>query len=222
VGLLTGFAGVGGGFALVPALGACWPFADAAGQWPKPAADNHQQPGGPSSPGPLAAASLPLGAALLAGGAIAPGWAMAGPRSNDRKLRRRVSRALLIGSALLSGMRLFAARPQRPTCRADRSRRSPTLEVHAMSTRTLSFGLWQHATVLPTLPSDELLVEIPTLTPGDWQPQHPSSAHPGVPAATCSLLLLPALLSGGQMPGRAFLPTGGGDVQVITSSDWIL
>ena len=103
VGLLTGIAGVGGGFAIVPALvllaglpmqlagctsllliavNACVAFA-ALGHWP--------------------ASKLPLMLPLLLGGALGAvvGQKLA-PRLSDRRLRQGFA-ALLIGSALLSG-----------------------------------------------------------------------------------------------------------------------
>jgi len=103
VGLLTGIAGVGGGFAIVPALvllaGLPMPLASgtsllliavnalvafvALGHWP--------------------AASLPLMLPLLLGGAVGAvvGQKLA-PYLSDRRLRQGFA-ALLVGSALLSG-----------------------------------------------------------------------------------------------------------------------
>lgn len=103
VGLLTGIAGVGGGFAIVPALvllaGLPMPLASgtslvliatnslvalgALGHWP--------------------AASLPLLVPLVAGGLVGAiaGQALA-PRLSDQRLRRGFA-ALLVGSALLTG-----------------------------------------------------------------------------------------------------------------------
>ena len=113
VGLLTGIAGVGGGFAIVPALvllaGLPMPLASgtsllliainslvamaALGHWP--------------------AASLPLMLPLVGGGF---GGALVGqrlaPHLSDHLLRRGFS-ALLVGSALLSGMEAW--RRQEPT-----------------------------------------------------------------------------------------------------------
>jgi len=78
VGLLTGIAGVGGGFAIVPAL----VLLAALGHWP--------------------GASLPLMLPLLVGGAAGAviGQRLA-PHLSDRRLRQGFA-ALLIGSALLS------------------------------------------------------------------------------------------------------------------------
>ncbi len=107
VGLLTGIAGVGGGFAIVPALvllaGLSMPIASgtsllliatnsmvalaALGQWP--------------------AAQLPLLLPLLAGGALGAivGQRLA-PHLPELRLRQGFS-ALLIGSALLTGIEAF-------------------------------------------------------------------------------------------------------------------
>jgi uncharacterized membrane protein YfcA len=103
VGLLTGIAGVGGGFAIVPALvllaGLPMPLASgtslvliatnslvalgALGHWP--------------------AASLPLLLPLIAGGLVgAIGGQALAPRLSDQLLRRGFA-ALLVGSALLTG-----------------------------------------------------------------------------------------------------------------------
>jgi uncharacterized membrane protein YfcA len=103
VGLLTGVAGVGGGFAIVPALvllaGLPMPLASgtslvliavnalvafaALGHWP--------------------GAGLPLLAPLLLGGALGAVLGQRlGPRLKERRLRQAFA-ALLLGSALLSG-----------------------------------------------------------------------------------------------------------------------
>ncbi len=103
VGLLTGIAGVGGGFAIVPALvllaGLPMPLASgtslvliatnslvalgALGHWP--------------------AAALPLLAPLIGGGLVgAIGGQALAPRLSDRHLRQGFA-ALLVGSALLTG-----------------------------------------------------------------------------------------------------------------------
>jgi uncharacterized membrane protein YfcA len=111
VGLLTGIAGVGGGFAIVPALvllaGLPMPLASgtsllliavnalvalgALGHWPSQ--------------------SLPLILPLLAGGAIG---AMAGqrlaPHLSDRRLRQGFS-ILLISSAVMSGLEAWKRQP---------------------------------------------------------------------------------------------------------------
>ena len=103
VGLLTGIAGVGGGFAIVPALVllAGLPMAIASGTSLLLIAVNALVALGALGHWP--AASLPLLLPLLIGGAIG---AVAGqrlaPHLNDRRLRQGFS-LLLIGSALLSG-----------------------------------------------------------------------------------------------------------------------
>jgi uncharacterized membrane protein YfcA len=103
VGLLTGIAGVGGGFAIVPALVllAGLPMAIASGTSLLLIAVNALVALGALGHWP--AASLPLMLPLLIGGAVG---AVAGqrlaPHLNDRRLRQGFS-LLLIGSALLSG-----------------------------------------------------------------------------------------------------------------------
>ncbi len=122
VGLLTGIAGVGGGFAIVPALvllaGLPMPLASgtslvliatnslvalgALGHWP--------------------AAALPLLAPLIGGGLVgAIGGQALAPRLSDRHLRQGFA-ALLVGSALLTGAEALqrqrspsAASPATPT-----------------------------------------------------------------------------------------------------------
>jgi uncharacterized membrane protein YfcA len=121
VGLLTGVAGVGGGFAIVPALallaGLPMPLASgtsllliavnalvaltALGHWP--------------------AAGLPLMLPLLLGGALgaALGQRLA-PRLPERRLRQGFA-ALLIGSALLSGVEALRLQSPRVAIPATRS-----------------------------------------------------------------------------------------------------
>ena len=104
VGLLTGVAGVGGGFAIVPALVllAGLPMAIASGTSLLLIAVNALV--ALAALGHWPAASLPLLLPLLIGGG---GGAMAGqrlaPRLNDHRLRQGFS-LLLIASALLSGI----------------------------------------------------------------------------------------------------------------------
>ena len=104
VGLLTGIAGVGGGFAIVPALVllAGLPMALASGTSLLLIAVNALV--ALAALGHWPAASLPLMAPLLVGGAIGAflGQRLA-PHLNDRRLRQGFS-LLLIGSALLSGV----------------------------------------------------------------------------------------------------------------------
>lgn len=103
VGLLTGIAGVGGGFAIVPALVllAGLPMALASGTSLLLIAINALVAF--AALGHWPGSSLPLMAPLLLGGA---GGARLGqrlaPRLSDRRLRQAFS-ALLIGSALLTG-----------------------------------------------------------------------------------------------------------------------
>lgn len=103
VGLLTGVAGVGGGFAIVPALVllAGLPMALASGTSLLLIAVNALV--ALAALGHWPAASLPLMAPLLLGGAAGAviGQRLA-PQLNDRRLRQGFS-LLLIGSALLSG-----------------------------------------------------------------------------------------------------------------------
>jgi uncharacterized protein len=104
VGLLTGIAGVGGGFAIVPALVllAGLPMAVASGTSLLLIAVNALVALGALGHWP--AASLPLMLPLLIGGAIgAVGGQRLAPHLNDRRLRQGFS-LLLIGSALLSGV----------------------------------------------------------------------------------------------------------------------
>ena len=103
VGLLTGIAGVGGGFAIVPALVllAGLPMALASGTSLLLIAVNALV--ALAALGHWPAASLPLLWPLLLGGGlgVAVGQRLA-PRLKDQQLRRGFA-ALLIGSALLSG-----------------------------------------------------------------------------------------------------------------------
>jgi uncharacterized protein len=113
VGLLTGIAGVGGGFAIVPALVllAGLPMAVASGTSLLLIAVNALV--ALAALGHWPATSLPLMAPLLSGGVLGAllGQRLA-PRLNDRRLRQGFS-LLLIGSALLSGVEAWT-RHQRP------------------------------------------------------------------------------------------------------------
>ena len=168
VGLLTGIAGVGGGFAIVPALvllaGLPMPLASgtsllliainslvamaALGHWP--------------------AASLPLMLPLVGGGF---GGALVGqrlaPHLSDHLLRRGFS-ALLVGSALLSGMEAW--RRQEPT-----ANRPPTARPSAARTR-------QPGHREPPLPWP------PPSHPKPWRPNPPNHAC----SHECPFLPIPA------------------------------
>jgi uncharacterized membrane protein YfcA len=103
VGLLTGIAGVGGGFAIVPALVllAGLPMQLASGTSLLLIAVNALV--ALAAQGRWPSSSLPLMAPLLLGGAIGAlvGQRLA-PHLSDRRLRQGFA-ALLIGSALLTG-----------------------------------------------------------------------------------------------------------------------
>ena len=103
VGLLTGIAGVGGGFAIVPALVlfAGLPMALASGTSLLLIVVNGLVALAALGHWPFA--SLPLVLPLLLGGAIGTiGGQWLGPRLSDRRLRQGFS-MLLVGSALLTG-----------------------------------------------------------------------------------------------------------------------
>ena len=104
VGLLTGIAGVGGGFAIVPALVllAGLPMSLASGTSLLLIAINALV--ALAALGHWPAASLPLMAPLLLGGALGAGMGQRlAPHLPDRRLRQGFA-ALLIGSALLTGL----------------------------------------------------------------------------------------------------------------------
>ena len=111
VGLLTGIAGVGGGFAIVPALVllAGLPMQLASGTSLLLIAVNALVALGALGHWP--ARSLPLMLPLLAGGAIGAvlGQRLA-PHLSDRRLRQGFS-LLLIGSALMSGLEAWKRQP---------------------------------------------------------------------------------------------------------------
>jgi uncharacterized membrane protein YfcA len=141
VGLLTGIAGVGGGFAIVPALVllAGLPMAIASGTSLLLIAVNALVALGALGHWP--AASLPLMLPLLIGGAIgAVGGQRLAPRLNDRRLRQGFS-LLLIGSALLSGVEAWR-RHEAPSAWA------PAQPSHGRRPRQL-VPLRQIAEVLP-------------------------------------------------------------------------
>ena len=111
VGLLTGIAGVGGGFAIVPALVllAGLPMQLASGTSLLLIAVNALV--ALAALGYWPAQSLPLMLPLLVGGAVGAvvGQRLA-PHLSDRRLRQGFS-ALLIGSALLSGLEAWKRQP---------------------------------------------------------------------------------------------------------------
>jgi uncharacterized membrane protein YfcA len=111
VGLLTGIAGVGGGFAIVPALVllAGLPMQLASGTSLLLIAVNALVALGALGHWP--AASLPLMLPLLIGGALGAvvGQRLA-PHLSDRRLRQGFS-ILLIGSALMSGLEAWKRQP---------------------------------------------------------------------------------------------------------------
>ena len=111
VGLLTGIAGVGGGFAIVPALVllAGLPMQLASGTSLLLIAVNALVALGALGHWP--AQSLPLMLPLLAGGAVGAvvGQRLA-PHLSDRRLRQGFS-ILLIGSALMSGLEAWKRQP---------------------------------------------------------------------------------------------------------------
>jgi len=113
VGLLTGIAGVGGGFAIVPALVllAGLPMQLASGTSLLLIAVNALVALGALGHWP--AQSLPLMLPLLAGGALGAvvGQRLA-PHLSDRRLRQGFS-ILLISSALLSGLEAWHRQPER-------------------------------------------------------------------------------------------------------------
>jgi uncharacterized membrane protein YfcA len=138
VGLLTGIAGVGGGFAIVPALVllAGLPMALASGTSLLLIAVNALV--ALAALGHWPAASLPLMLPLLGGGAIGAviGQRLA-PHLNDRRLRHGFS-LLLIGSALLTGAeawRRHYARPSSATASAS-ALRQPTAPSPTQSATT--------------------------------------------------------------------------------------
>ena len=126
VGLLTGVAGVGGGFAIVPALVllAGLPMALASGTSLLLIAVNALV--ALAALGHWPAASLPLMAPLLVGGAIGAvlGQRLA-PLLNDRRLRQGFS-LLLIGSALLTGAEAWRRHSPRAAPSVQPSHRPPT------------------------------------------------------------------------------------------------
>ncbi len=126
VGLLTGVAGVGGGFAIVPALVllAGLPMALASGTSLLLIAVNALV--ALAALGHWPADSLPLMVPLMAGGAIGVvlGQRLA-PHLNDRRLRQSFS-LLLIGSALLTGAEAWRRHSARAAPSAQPSHRPPT------------------------------------------------------------------------------------------------
>jgi uncharacterized membrane protein YfcA len=136
VGLLTGIAGVGGGFAIVPALVllAGLPMALASGTSLLLIAINALV--ALAAIGHWPATSLPLLLPLLLGGVIGvvAGQRLA-PRLNDQQLRRGFS-ALLIGSALLSGVEAWRRQPSH----ADRAELQRPAQAAASGADSTSSG----------------------------------------------------------------------------------
>lgn len=126
VGLLTGIAGVGGGFAIVPALVllAGLPMALASGTSLLLIATNSVV--ALAALGHWPAAELPLMLPLLAGGVLGviAGQRLA-PHLPERQLRRGFS-ALLIGSALLTGVEAWHRQQEPPALSV-----SPTVRTTA-------------------------------------------------------------------------------------------
>ncbi len=171
VGLLTGIAGVGGGFAIVPALvllaGLPMPLAsgtsllvigtnslvalEALGHWP--------------------ASSLGLMLPLVAGGAMGGvlGQRLA-PHLSDRRLRQGFA-ALLIGSALLTGLEALR-RQNHPSIGRSPAPRAVLRSSHGGPDRA----------------TRSLEVE-PLHESGPWQPQNPSLTTPGCRLDLPSILL---------------------------------
>ena len=135
VGLLTGIAGVGGGFAIVPALVllAGLPMQLASGTSLLLIAVNALVAFGALGHWP--AQSLPLMLPLLAGGAVGAvvGQQLA-PHLSDRRLRQGFS-ILLIGSALMSGLEAWKRQPEAQRDEQDR-RHTPTLLSRTHSHRS--------------------------------------------------------------------------------------
>jgi len=136
VGLLTGIAGVGGGFAIVPALVllAGLPMALASGTSLLLIVVNALV--ALAAIGHWPATNLPLLLPLLLGGVIgaAAGQRLA-PRLNDQQLRRGFS-ALLIGSALLSGVEAWRRQPSQ----ADRAELQRPAQAAANGADSTSSG----------------------------------------------------------------------------------
>ena len=135
VGLLTGIAGVGGGFAIVPALVllAGLPMQLASGTSLLLIAVNALVALGALGHWP--AQSLPLMLPLLAGGALGAvvGQRLA-PHLSDRRLRQGFS-ILLIGSALMSGLEAWKRQP--PAEREEQAlRQAPALLSATQSHRS--------------------------------------------------------------------------------------
>ena len=135
VGLLTGIAGVGGGFAIVPALVllAGLPMQLASGTSLLLIAVNALVALGALGHWP--AQSLPLMLPLLAGGALGAvvGQRLA-PHLSDRRLRQGFS-ILLIGSALMSGLEAWKRQP--PAEREEQAlRQAPALLSTTQSHRS--------------------------------------------------------------------------------------
>lgn len=141
VGLLTGIAGVGGGFAIVPALVllAGLPMALASGTSLLLIATNSVV--ALAALGHWPAAELPLLLPLLVGGLLG---AIAGqrlaPHVPERLLRRGFS-ALLIGSALLTGVEAWRRQQEFPGPSVARTVNAPSSFVKACTKSLNSWGV---------------------------------------------------------------------------------
>ena len=201
VGLLTGIAGVGGGFAIVPALVllAGLPMQLASGTSLLLIAVNALVALGALGYWP--AQSLPLMLPLLLGGAVGAvvGQQLA-PHLSDRRLRQGFS-VLLIGSALLSGLEAWKRQPSPSAQRAPShparliARTSPhrsdePTHVPFPAAQQPPPARAQHQRSGGGVPQRFRPVGTPAAQPH----------HAGLPDLSDLATAVPALLSGGQRP----------------------